>query len=48
MINSRARVGKRPEDVENRDDWGIAVVGHNITISENTEVAPKKIISENM
>lgn len=48
VINSRARVGKRPEDVENRDDWGIAVVGHNITISENAEVAPKKIISENM
>ena len=48
VINSRARVGKRPEDVENRDDWGIAVVGHNIMISENAEVAPKKIISENM
>ncbi len=48
VVNSRARVGRRPEDVENRDDWGIAVVGHNITVSENAEVAPKKILSENI
>jgi glucose-1-phosphate adenylyltransferase len=48
VVNSRARIGKRPEDVENRDDWGIAVVGHNITVSENAEVAPKQIISENI
>lgn len=47
VVNSRARIGKRPEDVENRDDWGIAVVGHNITISENAEVSPKEIVSEN-
>jgi glucose-1-phosphate adenylyltransferase len=48
VVNSRARIGKRPEDVENRDDWGIAVVGHNITVSENAEVAPKQILSENI
>ncbi|MBP1561820.1 MAG: glucose-1-phosphate adenylyltransferase [Oscillospiraceae bacterium] len=43
-----AQIGARPETVENRDDWGIAVVGHNITISENAKVLPKQIISENM
>ncbi len=47
VVNSRARIGRRPEDMENRDDWGIAVVGHNITISENAEVSPKEIVSEN-
>ncbi len=48
VIGSGAQVGMRPEAIENRDDWGIAVVGHNITISENAKVLPKQIISENM
>ena len=47
-ICSGAQIGKRPEAVENRDDWGIAVVGHNITVSERAVVAPKHIISENI
>lgn len=47
-VNSRARIGKRPEAVENRDDWGIAVLGHNLTVSEDSEVAPKTILSENI
>lgn len=47
-ICSGAQIGKRPEAVENRDDWGIAVVGHNITVSERAVVAPKQIISENI
>jgi len=37
-----------PECVENRDDWGIAVVGHNITVSGKKPVLPKEIISENI
>ena len=48
VVNSGVRIGARPETVENRDDWGIAVVGHNITISENAKVLPKQIISEHM
>ncbi len=48
VVNSGVQIGARPETVENRDDWGIAVVGHNITISENAKVLPKQIISENM
>ncbi len=47
-ICSGAQIGKRPEAVENRDDWGIAVVGHNITVSERAVVAPKQIVSENI
>lgn len=47
-VEAGAQIGARPETVENRDDWGIAVVGHNITISENAKVLPKQIISENM
>lgn len=48
VVNAGAHIGVRPETVDNRDDWGIAVVGHNITISENTKVLPKQIVSENM
>ena len=48
VIESGARVGTSPENVENRDDWGIAVVGHNVTVSENKVVEPKQIIGENI
>ncbi|MBQ3161264.1 MAG: glucose-1-phosphate adenylyltransferase [Oscillospiraceae bacterium] len=48
VVGEGAQIGVRPEAVENRDDWGIAVVGHNITISENAKVLPKQIISENI
>lgn len=47
-VGSGVHIGARPETFENRDDWGIAVIGHNITISENAKVLPKQIISENM
>lgn len=47
-VGSGAQIGARPETFSNRDDWGIAVVGHNITISENAKVLPKQIISENV
>ncbi|MBQ8569822.1 MAG: glucose-1-phosphate adenylyltransferase [Oscillospiraceae bacterium] len=48
VIESGAQIGCRPEAVENRDDWGIAVVGHNINVSEGKKVAPKQILSENI
>lgn len=48
VVESGARIGVSPEQVENRDDWGIAVVGHNVTISGGAVVKPKDIISENM
>lgn len=48
VVGECAQIGARPETFDNRDDWGIAVVGHNITISENAKVLPKQIISENV
>ncbi|MBE6825967.1 MAG: glucose-1-phosphate adenylyltransferase [Oscillospiraceae bacterium] len=48
VVESGAKVGLSPESIENRDEWGIAVVGHNVTISENAAVLPKQIISENV
>lgn len=46
VIGENAKVGARPENYENRDEWGIAVVGHNITISNGARIAPKEIVGE--
>ena len=48
VIHENAKIGKSPETFENREDWGIAVVGHNVDISEGAEVLPKEIISKNI
>ena len=44
VVESDAMIGMNPESVPNRDDWGIAVLGHNITISSGKRVLPKEII----
>ncbi len=48
VIEENAQVGSRPENIENRDEWGIAVVGHNLTVSSGSYVKPKQIISESI
>ncbi len=48
VVHENAKIGLSPETVENRDEWGIAVVGHNVEISEGAEVLPKQIISKNV
>ncbi|MDR0974673.1 MAG: glucose-1-phosphate adenylyltransferase [Ruminococcus sp.] len=48
VIGKNAKVGTDPTEYANRDDWGIAVVGHGITVSEGKTVSPKAIISENV
>ena len=48
VIEGGAKIGKSPEKVENRDDWGIAVVGHNVNVSSGKNVEPKAIIGENI
>ena len=48
VVESGAKIGVSPEKVENRDDWGIAVVGHNVTVSGSAVIKPKEIISENV
>ncbi|MBR0541780.1 MAG: glucose-1-phosphate adenylyltransferase [Clostridia bacterium] len=46
VINAGAKVGKRPEEVENREEWGVAVVGAGVEIAEGGEVAPKAMIGK--
>ncbi len=44
VVRKNAVVGAKPEDCENRDDWGIAVVGENSVIDEGAVVKPKEMI----
>lgn len=44
VVRKNAVVGAKPEDCENRDDWGIAVVGDNSVIDEGAVVKPKEMI----
>lgn len=48
VIESGAKVGARPEDIENRDEWGVAVVGEGVTVGEGAVVAPKAMIAEDV
>lgn len=46
VIESGAHIGARPESCENRDDWGIAVIGHKVTVSEGQVVGAKQMIPD--
>ena len=48
VIHENAKIGASPETIENRDEWGIAVVGHKVDVSEGKTVLPKQIISDNL
>ena len=46
VVGKGAKVGARPEDIENKDEWGVAVVGADCTIAPGAVVAPKAMIEE--
>ena len=48
VIEKNAKVGLRPEDITDRDEWGVAVVGAGVTVGESASVAPKAMISEDV
>ena len=48
VISKNAVVGARPEDTPNINDWGITVVGDNITIGENVVIPPKAMIDKDV
>lgn len=48
VVRKNAIVGSCPNEVLNKDDWGITVVGDNITIGENAIVAAKSMIDKNV
>ncbi len=44
VIGKGAVVGARPEEIENKDEWGIAVVGDGCVIAPGATVPPKAMI----
>ncbi len=48
VIESGAVVGVKPENVANRDDWGVAVVGAGVTVGAGAKVAPKAMAGEDV
>ena len=44
VIGKNAVVGQRPEDMENKDDWGVAVVGSDCVIKPGMIVLPKAMV----
>lgn len=45
VIESGAQIGAIPEDFENPEDWGVAVIGSGATITSGEKIAPKEMIA---
>ena len=45
VIEEGAHVGRKPEEMDDLDKWGVAVVGEGITVNKGAYVAPKSMIS---
>ena len=43
-VKSGAVIGERPENMQNLDAWGIAVIASGLTIGANATVAPKAMV----
>lgn len=44
VVGRNAVVGRRPEDVQDKDAWGIAVVGDGCSIPEGFVIRPKEMV----
>ena len=44
VIGKGSVVGARPEDMENKDEWGVAVVGSGCVLAPGTTVPPQAMI----
>ena len=42
VIEENAKVGERPEEMDNLDEWGVAVVGSGVNIKKGATVLPKE------
>ncbi|MGN0447726.1 MAG: glucose-1-phosphate adenylyltransferase [Acutalibacteraceae bacterium] len=44
VIEQGAHVGESPEEIENRDNWGVTVIGEKVTIGKGASVKAKQMI----
>ncbi len=45
VVSANSVVGRRPEDMEEKDEWGVAVIGPGCVLPAGTVVPPKAMIS---
>jgi glucose-1-phosphate adenylyltransferase len=48
VIGEKVHVGERPEMIQDKESWGVAVVGHQVKVSPDAVIKPKAMISENI
>ena len=48
VIGAGASVGMRPEEAENLDDWGVTVIGPDISVGRGSTVGAHKMIASNV
>lgn len=48
VIGEGAHIGERPELIENKDEWGVAVIGHNVNVSDKAIAPPKAMVSKDI
>ena len=48
VIGRNAVVGEKPENLNNKADWGLAVVGEGLKISAGTVIPPKAMIDKDI
>lgn len=48
VIGEGAHIGERPELVEDKSSWGVAVIGHHVNVSDKAVAPPKAMISKDI
>ena len=48
VVKKGAVVGAKPEDVEDKSKWGVAVGGEGVTIGEGAKVGPKAMLEKDV
>ena len=48
VIGSNVTVGQRPEDMADKDQWGVAVVGPGLTVGNGCTVAAKAMVERDL
>ncbi|MBR3589000.1 MAG: glucose-1-phosphate adenylyltransferase [Clostridia bacterium] len=48
VVEENAVVGERPEAMANLEDWGVAVVGSNVTIGKGAKALPKEQVANDV
>lgn len=48
VVEENVTIGERPEMIDDKSQWGIAVVGPDVTVSFGTVIKPKQMVAGNI